>query len=177
MGDDDKSWRDIDRQKDRSSHVNRDDDQSEQTSRRGDGPSAEYKRDLEKLFKPDAEVPDRFKDAMEPFQPEAGSEEAERKEAIQRLRDVEGFRDFAKEVNRYMTRGFALPEDENLLLRMLDHPDNDIVRQVMEHLVGISMRRDLERTEPIKSRLQTVRTMTDDTRLHELADKLEEALE
>lgn len=175
MGDD-KSWREIDRQKDKSSHVNRDEDHSEQTSRRGDGPSAQYKRDLEKLFQPDAEVPDRFKDAMEEFQPEAGTEEAERKEAIQRLRDVEGFRDFAKEVNRYMTRGFALPEDENLLLRMLDHPDNEIVRQVMEHLVGISMRRELKRTGPIKSRLQTVRTMTDDERLHELADKLDEKL-
>jgi hypothetical protein len=137
---------------------------------------AKYKRRLDKLFTSDGEVPDEFKEMMGDIGPEEGSAEAERRDAIQTLRDADGFREFAKAVNNYVSRDYALPDDENLLVRMLDHPDNDIVALTLAHLVELSDRRDLERITPLKSRLSTIRTMTDDSRIRELVDTLEDRL-
>ena len=143
---------------------------------RRDRQDAKYKRRLDKLFTSDGEVPDEFKEMMGDIGPEEGSAEAERRDAIQTLRDADGFREFAKAVNNFVTRDFAFPDDENLLVRMLDHPDNDIVAMTLEHLVNLSDRRDLERITPLKSRVSTIRTMTDDSRIRELVDTLEERL-
>ncbi|MFB6263563.1 MAG: hypothetical protein ABEL76_08050 [Bradymonadaceae bacterium] len=175
MGDDDKSWKEIDRERDKSSHVTRDEDDG--ISRDDYRSDAKYKQDLEELFRSGGQVPDRFEDAMEDLGPEEGTEEAQRQEAIQKLREIEGFRDFAKQVNAYIIEGHRLPDDENLLARMLDHPDNDIVRQVLEHILELSERRVLERPAPIRNRLTTVRNVTTDSELLALVDEVEEALD
>jgi hypothetical protein len=175
MGDDDKSWREIDRQRDGSDHVTRDDGESPS---RGDSRSeSKYKKKLDRLFESGGEVPEQFQDVMSDVGPEEGTEEAERQEAIEDLREADGFREFAKAVNIYTSKGHRLPDDENLLVRMLDHPDNGIVRQVLEHYIDLSERRDLKRVQPLESRLSTIRTMTDDSAFHELAEQLESIIE
>ncbi len=171
MGDDDKSWREIDRQRDKSDHVSRED--SNRRDRRGDH---KYKQDLEKVFQSGGNVPDRFDDVMQEVAPEEGTEEAERKAEIDKLREVDGFREFAKAVNVFMQKDYRMPDDENLLIRMLDHPDNGIVRRVLEHIVDLSERRELNRPQPIKSRLSTIRTMSDDAEILALADAIEDAI-
>ncbi len=174
MGDDDKSWRDIDRERDTSSHV-RDDDSS--ASSRESRAESKYKKKLDQLFESGGDVPEEFRDSMEDLGPEEGTEEARRLEEIDELREADGFQEFAKAVNVYMSKGYRLPDDENLLVRMLDHPDHDIVRDVLEHYVDLSERRELERIQPLKSRMSTLRTMMDDTRCHELLDDIEEAID
>lgn len=180
MSDDDrrnKSWREIDRQKDKSSHVDRD-----SRGRRGGGSnrsSARYKSDLDKLFKGGGDVPDRFKDMMGDLEPEEGTPEAARKAAIDALRkaEEEGFREFVAAVKDFQKTGIKWPDDENLLIRMLDHPDERVVRDVMEHYLDLADRRELERTGPLKSRLSTVETMTDDPRTLGLVEKVREIIE
>jgi len=169
MSDDDKSWREIDRQRDKSDHVS-DDSSSGRRDNRGDH---KYKKDLEKLFQSGGNVPDRFDPVMDEVGPEEGSEEAERREEIDKLREADGFRQFAKAVNVFMQKDYRMPDDEELLVRMLDHPDNEIVRKTLAHVLDLSERRELQRTAPLKSRLSTIRTMTDDTEILSMADEID----
>lgn len=172
MGDDDKSWREIDREKD-SSNYRSSDDTSNRRDKRGD---YKYKQDLEKVFQSGSNVPDRFDEVMDEVGPEEGTEEAERAEEIDKLRDADGFREFAKAVNVFMQKDYRMPDDEDLLIRMLDHPDNSIVRQVLAQIVDLSERRELNRPEPIKSRLSTIRTMSDDSEILSLADEIDDKI-
>jgi hypothetical protein len=175
MGDDDrrkKSWREIDRNKDKSDHV----DRGKSGGRGGSSnrSNSRYKSDLDKLFRGGGNVPDRFKEMMGDLEPEEGTPEAERKAAIQALRkaEEEGFRAFVQAVNEFRKSGIKMPDDENLLIRMLDHPDERVVRDVLEHYLDLADRRELERTGPLKSRLSTVETMTDDPRTISLVEKV-----
>lgn len=138
--------------------------------------SASYKRDLDKLFDSGGEVPERFKDVLSGLAPEEGSEQAEWVEAVRELREIESFRDFARAATRFRRAGHALPDDEDLLIRLLDHPSESIVHDVLEHLVGLHERRTLKRITPIKSRLSTIEMMSDDPRIAALVAALREAL-
>lgn len=175
MGDDDrrkKSWREIDRQKDSSRHT---DNQRKSRSGQDKRSSAKYKRDLDKLFK-SGEVPERFKEMMGGLEPEEGTPEAERKAAIKELRNADGFREFAKAVSEYRKAGWKYPDDENLLIRMLDHPDERVVRDVLEHVADLAGRRELDRVKPLKNRLSTIKTMSDDPRTRKAVARVEEAI-
>ncbi|MFB6350635.1 MAG: hypothetical protein ABEN55_00890 [Bradymonadaceae bacterium] len=171
MSDDDKSWREIDRQRDKSDHVS--DEDSNRRDRQGDH---KYKQKLEKVFQSGGNVPDELEGVMDEVGPEEGSEEAERQEEIDKLRDADGFRQFAKAVNVFMQKDYRMPDDEDLLIRMLDHPDNEIVRTTLAHIVDLADRRELQRTAPLKSRLSTIRTMTDDSEILSLTDEIEQHL-
>jgi hypothetical protein len=138
--------------------------------------SASYKADLDRLFQSGGEVPDRFKNVLDKIKPEEGTPEAERLAAIEGLRRAEGFREFIDAVNAYRKAGYALPDDEDLLARMLDHPREGVLIEVMEHIVDLQGRRTIARTAPIKARLETVKTMSDDPKIHDLADRLRSLL-
>jgi hypothetical protein len=177
MSDDDrrkKSWSEIDRQKNRSNHVDRDRSNRPKKDRekRSD---AKYKRDLDKLFK-SGQVPDRFKEMLKGLEPEEGTPEAERKAAIEAVRQADGFRAFVKAVSEYQKVGWKLPDDEDLLIRMLDHPDERVVRDVLEHVADLANRRSFERVTPLKNRLSTIKTMSDDPRTRKAVAQVEEAI-
>ncbi|MFU8804452.1 MAG: hypothetical protein ACNA8W_11625 [Bradymonadaceae bacterium] len=138
--------------------------------------SASYKSDLDKLFKSGGDVPDRFQGIMGQLKPEEGTPEAERMEAIEGLRQADSFRDFIDAVNAYREAGFALPDDEDLLTRMLDHPREGVLIQILAHLIDLRGRREISRPGPLIARLETVKTMSDDPKIHELADRLKEVL-
>ncbi len=135
---------------------------------------AAYKRDLENLFKSGGDVPDRFKGMMERLEPEEGSEEAEWKAAVDALRSTEGFREFVAAVAEFRTAGHALPDDEDLLIRLLDHPDERVVRDVLAHYKDLHRRRGLDRSGPLKSRLKTIETMSEDPRTLRLVAEIRE---
>jgi hypothetical protein len=178
MSDDDrrkKSWREIDRQKNRSNHVDR--DRNDGSRNDGDSRSdAKYKRDLDKLFK-SGQVPDRFKEMLKGLEPEEGTPEAERKAAIDAIRQADGFRAFVKVVSEYQKVGWKLPDDEDLLVRMLDHPDERVVRDVLEHVADLATRRVFERVTPLKNRLSTIKTMSDDPRTRKAITQVEQAID
>ena len=134
--------------------------------------SASYKSDLEKLFQSGGKVPERFQGIMDELKPEEGSKEAARVEAIERLEEAESFRDFVKEINTYRKEGHRLPDDEDLLGRMLDHPSESVLGAVLSHLLDLHRRQTLEGSAALKARLKTIKQMSDDPGLHERADQL-----
>lgn len=140
----------------------------------GKSGSASYKRDLDKLFSGGGGVPERFAGMMEGLEPEEGTPEAERKAAIDALKaaEEEGFRAFVKEASAFQRSGLAMPDDEDLLVRMLDHPDERVVRAVLEHYLDLGARRELSRVAPLKSRLSTVETMSVDPRTLGLVERV-----
>ncbi|QDG50716.1 hypothetical protein FIV42_08230 [Persicimonas caeni] len=168
-----KSWREIDRQKDSSKHTSRDRKSRKSQDKRS---SAKYKRDLDKLFK-SGEMPERFKEMMKGLEPEEGTPEAERKAAIDELRKADGFREFATAVSEYRKAGWTYPDDEDLLIRMLDHPDERVVRDALEHVADLAGRRGFDRVTPLKNRLSTIKTMSDDPRTRKAVAQVEEAIE
>ncbi len=172
MGDDKKSWREIDRQKDKSRHTG---ERGGSRSRsRSKGASKNYKKDLDNLFKSGGEVPDRFKEVMGALAPEEGSDEAIWREAVAELRETEGFREFAMAVRKFRRAGHEFPDDEDLLIRMLDLPDERTVRAVLEHILDMEKRRGFERTTPLKNRITTIRSIAEDSRTEELLDQIAE---
>jgi hypothetical protein len=168
MGDDKKNWRDIDRQRDKSRHTNK------RSGRGGSSRSSSksYKKDLDKLFDSGGQVPQRFKEMMDTLAPEEGSEEALWREAVQELRETEGFREFAMAVRKFRRAGHDLPDDEDLLIRMLDLPDERTVQAVLEHVLDMERRRGFNRTAPLKNRITTIRSIAEDPRTGELLDQI-----
>jgi hypothetical protein len=144
-----------------------------------DRDSSKYRRDLEKLFSSSGETPERFREVMETAAPEPGTPEAERREAIQRLReaDQEGFRPFCQAVDVYRVQGHDMPDDAELLARMLDHPGEEVVREALAHIEDLHRRRTIDRIGPIKNRLSTIKTMSDDPRTLNLVKQVEEIFE
>lgn len=168
-----KSWRERDRQNDRSRHTER---ERKPRSSRDKRSSDKYRKDLDKLFKSSSAVPERFKEMMKGLEPEEGTPEAEQKAAVAKLREVDGFREFATAVLAFREEGWELPDDENLLIRMLDYPDERVVRDTLVHIAELAGRRDLERVTPLKNRLSTIKTMSDDPRTRKAIAAVEDAI-
>jgi hypothetical protein len=70
-----------------------------------------------------------------------------------------------------------LPDDEDLLVRLLDHPNGKVLRPVLEHLIDLQQRRTIHRPSPILSRLGTIENMTEDPRTTRLTRTLRAAIE
>ena len=145
-------------------------------SRRNQRTSKKYKADLEKLFESGGDVPERFQEVMKDLGPEEGSPEAERRQAVDELRQADDFRAFVKAVSAYQRKGYELPDDEELLGRMLEHPRESIVLDVLNHLIDLHRRRTLKGSASLNARLKSVKTVSDDPRVHELADEVLQAL-
>ena len=137
---------------------------------------SKYKRDLDKLFQSGGNVPERFKGMMDKLKPEEGTEEAEWRDAVQTLRDAEDFRSFATAASKFRRAGHRMPDDEDLLIRLLDHPNEGIVQATLSHYVDLAGRRTLSRPGPLKSRLETIRSIAEEPRTHELLDSIEGSL-
>lgn len=134
---------------------------------------SKYKRDLDKLFESGGKVPERFKGMMDKLKPEEGSDEAIWHDAVKELRNAEDFRAFATAATGFKRAGHRWPDDEELLIKLLDHPNEGIVQATLAHYVDLASRRTLSRPGPLKSRIKTIRSIAEETRTNELLDKVE----
>lgn len=132
-----------------------------------------YKRDLEKLFKSGGDVPERFKELMSGLKDGADAD-PERAEAVQALRDAGDFRTFVAAVRDYRKVGHELPNDEDLLVRMFDVPDERTLQAVLAHILDLHRRRGFDRTAPIRNRLTTLRSLAEDPKTVTLLDQIAE---
>lgn len=175
MTDRKKSWREIDAGKDKSAH--RQEERSpgaKNRAQREAAASASYKKDLDKLFD-GAGVPDRFKGLADKLKPEEGSPEALWAEECEKLRAAD-FRTFVKESTLFVKAGNKLPEDEELLVRFLDHPSESITQRTLAHIVPMLERKSWKRPAPLKNRLTTLSLAAEDPKTIELVKKIEELL-
>jgi hypothetical protein len=184
-----KSWRDLDRYRDGSKPSSRPKPKPKPAGGQKRSPevqkrdTAAYKRDLDKLFSGGG-VPDRFKELMgglaAPEEVEGAAEQAEAEaraahaEQVQALREAEaaGFRDFVKAVSGFCQAGNAMPDDMDLLIRMLDHPAEPVLRAVITHLIAMHEVEPLERKTALLARMGTIRTMSDDPQTLKLVNAL-----
>lgn len=132
-----------------------------------------YKKDLEQLFKSGGDVPERFKGLMSKVKDSADVDPV-RAEAIQTLRDAEDFRSFAAAVREYRKAGHALPDDEDMLIKMLDLPDERTLQAVLEHILDLDRRRGFDRKAPLRNRITTLRTLSEDPKTEALLAKIAE---
>lgn len=168
MSDDKKSWREKDRNRDKSQH------RRDRSNKRSPSAPSGYKRDLDNLFKSGSDVPERFKGMMDSLKPEEGSDEAKWREAVATLRDADGFRAFAAAASAFHREGHPFPDDEDLLLRLLDHPDERVVQATLEHYLDLASRRDLDRVKPLANRLKTLESVAERRQTHTLIEAMKE---
>lgn len=174
MGEDrKKSWKEIDAARDKSRHGSR---EERKPSARQAQASAQYKKDLDALFKAGGDVPDRFKGLVDQLQPAEGSEEAVWREAVNELRGTEGFREFTLAARKFRRAGHRLPDDEDLIVRLLDVPDEGALQMALQHVLDMERRGGFGRKTPIKNRMQTMRSLAEEPRTKELLDEIEAIL-
>lgn len=135
MGDDGrrKSWRELDRNRDRrgGSTRRRDPDEAGRARAERSGAYGAYKAQLDSMFAPGGTgLPEHLKEKLGPVSEEA----AARQQAASDFKKVPS--DAA--MTAYLAAGFQLPEDARFLMSMFDHlTDEGNVRLVLDRLLEI----------------------------------------
>lgn len=164
----DKSWRDIDSIRDKNSGQGKGRFRihTPKTSRG-------YKSDLNKLFDK-GEVPDRFKTVLGGVSDQS-AQGAERQQLIRQARNATSTEDFNTACTALIAR-FDLPDDQKLMMRMLDHPDEPVIQKALEHLIEMDGRRPLHKRPLLTARLKIIEQIAQEGRTHELIEQLGERL-
>lgn len=135
MADDDrpkKSWREIDKGKDRSSHRTERRDPSEASRAKVEKSAAysKYKSQLDKLFTPGgAQLPEAMRAKLGPV-----SDESKKKQEL-----TNALKDAPTEASlrAFVDAGLSLPEDPRLLLALLDVKAPELLAPVLEALLAV----------------------------------------
>lgn len=105
--------------------------------------------------------------------PEAGS----RAPLVQALRAANSDRERHAALDALLAAGEALPPDTELLARQIDHPREEVVRQILEALVGLVHEQPLKRKAAFLVRLETIELTAKDAATAAAAERLQEALD
>ena len=168
-GDDDrprKSWRDLDRQRDRSTHR-----REERPAGAGGKPLDRsqayraYKSQLDKLFDGGA-LPDALRDKL--AEAGVGADAKRKKEALERLLSAA---DLKAELETYAA-AFGFPEDEAALARLLDLGDERIALDALRTIARLRDEGRVKRGASFKARIRTAQMTIDSPALHALAREL-----
>jgi len=118
------SWRDRDRRNDQSQHRRGERPGGGRGGPRVESATAAYKRKLDKFFD-EGVVPEHLKDKL----PAAGGVDegpSERQQFIRTIRKAKTGRELEKAVDA-LRRDFGLPEDMEILLRVLEHSKDPVL--------------------------------------------------
>ena len=150
-----KSWREIDNQRDRSRHTGRrtiDKPMGQKAKRAAKLGYSSYKSSLNKLFN-EGVMSEGLKKTLGKNAPNAKIEPGSRMDLLRKLKQAEDFNKFIKLVGQYRKKGFTLPDDYDLLIRLLDHPDDDVQLEALEAIEGCLDRIPCKRTNALRQRL------------------------
>jgi hypothetical protein len=130
----DVSWRDIDKKRDKSAHIDPDrrDAPRKPGSRPVTGPGR-YKADLSALFER-GEVAKSVKGVARIAGLEVTGGQPERQAALRRILDAVGPDAVCKAVDAFRKEHGELPDDPDVLVQMLVHPDPDTVLDALGRL-------------------------------------------
>jgi len=172
MSDDDRprrSWREIDRNKDRSAH--RRDERPEQ---KGKGPRREksYRATLDRLFDSG-----KIAELVEQKTGEPRGEADNRIKALARIRDAASREDVTASVDDYLKKYDALPDDLELWARVLEHRDPSMQMDAMQRIDGLLELEQPKRTRAMLGQLRMIRDIGDEREMVELAKRLIDRLE
>jgi hypothetical protein len=142
-----KSWREIDKGRDRSGPRKQSDREAErfQTSTK----YTAYKTNLDRLFSGGgAQLPEHLREKLEPG-------EAERDEERKKLYAIEETKAFQSAATEYLKK-HELPDDARLLYRLLGHPDDDVVEKALGRLEALQKAGTLKVPPALTQRLASV---------------------
>jgi len=156
--DDRPSWSEIDKRRDRSSHVRHEPTESKKkASAHDEWIKKQYRKEIEKLFKG------------------AHEETEEQKKARMEIGRAYGTGKFNTMVRQYVKQ-HGLPRDWSTLILMLDHRDAAIVLQALEALRNRMADSTEAEREGFKSRLKIIAMTAADESLQECAEQILEEL-
>ena len=168
-----KSWREIDQNKDKSAH--RRDERPEW----GSGPRRQrsqksYRSKLDQLF--DSGKIGKLLDANESDDPSNKPEDASRLKLLHNIKNAEGRDPLNKAVEAYLAK-YALPEDFDVLCRMLECRNPSRQFDVMEHLEGLLESEQPKRSRALLGQLKMIRDTSDERDAIDLAKRLIDKLD
>jgi hypothetical protein len=166
-----KSWREIDKMRDRSGGASRRDSRERETFQQSTG-YTKYKTNLERLFSGGgAALPDHLRDKADP----ATGEGAERDEERKKLYAIEDVKAFYAAATEFLKKN-DLPDDPRLLDRLLSHPDEEIVEKALTRLEALHKAGSLKVPPALTQRLATVEIDSGDPKIRRRAAELRKAI-
>ncbi len=170
----DKSWRDIDRKRDKSAH--RDDKpnsaQSKERQRQESAAYNKYKGDLDKMFDT-GEVPDYLKGQFS-----QGDQKVEgRLQLLASIKKATDKHELTDAVKNYLTKFDDFPEDPDLLLQLLDYQDENVVLKVALQVHQYASTRPLPHKQQFKLKVDSLAMLTSNNELGSVLDELLDILD
>lgn len=165
-----KSWREIDKQRDRSAHRRDEPRPSEGRSRRGQRSQKSYRTALDQLFSTGkiAEVVQQKTGETAVPRTDDGDN---RIRLLMRIRDAGDRDELVKSVDALL-RHYDLPDEADVLMRVLEHPSQDLQLRAMQRLEALPSGQSPRRSRALTGQLRMIRDLSDDPELSELAIRL-----
>jgi len=170
-----KSWREIDKARDGSSHRKERPDASMLTRRSSGRSQKSYRAALDRLFDSG-----KIADLVEKKDPTEGkhtdTEGESRLKMLKKIRDATDRDDVTRTTDAYLKQ-YGLPEDMEVLPRLLEHRDPEIQLQAMTRIDELLETQRPKRTRAMVGQLKMIRDFADEQEMMELADKLIDRLD
>jgi len=161
-----KSWREIDKMRDRAGPARR--DQRDRESFERSTGYTKYKTNLERLFSGGAPLPEHLR-------AKGGEGDDERDEERKKLFAIEDPKAFYAAATEYLKKN-EMPADPRLLDRLLGHPDEATVEKALTRLEELHRAGTLKPPPALKNRLSSVEIESGDPALRRRAAELRKAL-
>ena len=155
-----KTWREIDRNKDRSFHAEK--AEKDASSGKQNAATKEYRAALEALFQKKPEGAERIEKIMPtlvlPRAVENGDEAGtnRRQDLLRRVSAAQGSRAISDAIDDFLGAGHSLPDDQEIFLQMLEHRDEQRVREALERLERLLMGQLPKRKPVLVQRLRRI---------------------
>ena len=166
-----RSWKDIDRGRDGSGGRRRDEPEL-----KGPGYS-KYKADLDRLFNLGM-AQGHVGHVMERAKADAPGDEGEaggRAALVRACRLAEDHASLVIAVNALLETG-GLPDDLELMLRVCDHPDEEVAADALQRIERLTQRSPLKRKAAFLQRLYTLEQTAETAALRDVVNRLIEQL-
>ena len=165
-----KSWREIDKQRDRGGSSRRSERESErfQSSTK----YTQYKTNLDRLFNQgvaSSAIPDHLREKL------GGEQDTERDDARKKLYAIEDPKAFHAGATEFLKK-YPLPDDPRLLDRLLGHPGDAIVDRALTRLEELQKAGSLRVPPALSQRLASVEIESGDPALRRRAAELRKAI-
>ena len=150
------SWRDVDRKRDRSRHVSRDEQSRSEKSLRSSWAKEQYLKEMDKLF-----------------QGKKGSKE--HKAALNAIHNNYGTSKFSSSVKKYLEK-YGIPDDWSTLMLLLDYKNNEVLVQVIEALKDNAPERSRVERQGFRDKLEILAITASSSTIISLAEKVSREL-
>ncbi len=164
-----KSWRDIDKMRDRGGSPRRESRERERFEQSTG--YTKYKTNLERLFSGHGvQLPEHLREKADP-----GGEIEKRAEALKKLYAIEDPKAFYAAATDYL-KANPLPDDPRVLDRLLGHPDEAILDKALTRLEELHKAGTLKVPPALTQRLASVEIESGDPKIRRRAAELRKAL-